>query len=200
MTNKEPASSALSIDEWGSWLKKKDIVSSELDEDSVRALVLHLADLSLMEGDNTVGWQMSGLKAGAHSDHYEKVVAQQLDEVSRTEPGFALAYFLSNREGDLPSLSSKKGEDEPESKRKGLFAKNSPASDKSSDLSNRQIVKKQGQQLKPFLDIEKDILSRLQGTHTKKQDAQLLYKFIFSKLQKKAPPKQWEQLSRKRHK
>ena len=68
-----------------------------------------------------------------------------------------------------------------------------------SDLSNLQIVKKVGKQLKPFLDVETKIVSKLQGQHTTKIDARHLFQYIFGKINSKAKPRKWEQLSRKRH-
>ena len=68
-----------------------------------------------------------------------------------------------------------------------------------SDLSNLQIVKKVGQQLKPFLDVENKIVSKLQGKYTNKADARHLFQYIFGKINSKAKPRKWEQLSRKRH-
>ena len=69
----------------------------------------------------------------------------------------------------------------------------------SSDLSNLQIVKKWGNQLRPFLDLEQKIIARLKGEYTTREDAQRLFSYILDKTRKKASPKQWEQLSRKRH-
>ena len=49
------------------------------------------------------------------------------------------------------------------------------------------------------LDAEKSIVERLIGKNTKKSDARNLFHYIFGKINAKAPPKKWEQLSRKRH-
>ncbi|NIP99626.1 MAG: hypothetical protein GWM98_03650, partial [Nitrospinaceae bacterium] len=75
-----------------------------------------------------------------------------------------------------------------------------PMPERASDFSNLQIVKKVGRQLKPFLELEKNLLSRLQGPHTGKEDAQKIFNYILGKTQHKAQPRQWEQLSRRRHK
>ena len=86
------------------------------------------------------------------------------------------------------------------SKRKNLFKKSYlPGEKKSSDLSNLQIVKKWGSQLRPFLDVEQKTIERLQGKFTTQEDAQWLFSYILNKTRKKSPAKKWEQISRKRH-
>ena len=88
----------------------------------------------------------------------------------------------------------------PETKKKNIFEKSYlPSEKKSSDLSNLQIVKKWGNQLRPFLDIEQKTIARLRGRYTSQEAAQWLFSYILNKTKQKSPAKKWEQLSRKRH-
>ena len=99
---------------------------------------------------------------------------------------------------ELPLLITE--EETTSSKRKNIFNKNYlPGDKKSSDLSNLQIVKKWGSQLRPFLDIEQKTIARLRSDFTSQEDAQWLFSYILNKIRKKSPAKKWEQLSRKRH-
>ena len=84
--------------------------------------------------------------------------------------------------------------------KKNIFGKSSMSRQKkTSNLSNLQIVQKLGNQLRPFLDLERQTISRLRGAYTSKTDAQWLFNYILDKTRKKSPAKKWEQLSRKRH-
>ena len=90
--------------------------------------------------------------------------------------------------------------DASSNKRKNIFNKNYlPGDKKSSNLSNLQIVKKWGSQLRPFLDVEQKTIVRLRGEVTSQEDAQWLFSYILNKTRKKSPAKKWEQISRKRH-
>ena len=114
--------------------------------------------------------------------------------MSQTKSGFALPFFIRLETIELPTLESLIETEDKEAKN-NITTK----PERSSDLSNLQIVKKVGRQLEPFLKAESTIVSRLIGEHTTKADARLLFNYMFGKMGSKAQPRKWEQLSRKRH-
>ena len=114
--------------------------------------------------------------------------------MSRTKSGLALSFFIGFEKIDLPTLEALIGSEKSNDREK-----RNTKPELASDLSNLQIVKKVGKQLKPFLEVENKIISKLQGNYTTKVDARHLFQYIFGKINSKAKPLQWEQLSRKRH-
>ena len=86
------------------------------------------------------------------------------------------------------------------SKRKNIFNNSVlPKHKKISDLSNLQIVKKWGNQMRGFLDVEQKTIARLRGFYTSQKDAQWMFSYMLSKTKEKSPARKWEQISRKRH-
>ena len=183
---------------WLTWFMD-GILDSDIDEIGASSLLNYLLDLNLFKFEDDGLLRISQLKQGQSSEKVRSVLLKILSELSETENGFALVYFFPGlSEGEFPALKL----DHPSSviKEKGLFGKkNSTKDKKSSNLSNLQIVKKWGNELRPFLDLEQQTISRLRGTHTSQEDAQWLFRYILDKTRKKSPPKKWEQLSRKRH-
>lgn len=183
---------------WFDWLRD-EILNPDIDDAGATPIIHYLVDLKVLEYDEEGLLKISGVKQGQPSDEVRSLLLETFDKMFLTESGFALVYFLSgSSKGELPPLKLK---DSPlKSERKSIFGKGiSSGQEKSSDLSNLQIVKKWGNQLRPFLDLEQETIARLQGTHTSREDAQWLFSYILNKTRQQAPAKKWEQLSRKRH-
>jgi len=122
-----------------------------------------------------------------------------LDKETKTQNGFAIGYFLRSNQKEYipknpPEMLQEKLETTPV--KRSLFS--SPG--KASDLSNLQIVKKVGKQLLPFLELENKYISILRGANVSKEDAKNLFQHILPQIKEKGKPKEWEQLSRRRHK
>ena len=193
----EPLTQVLPIDEWVYWFKDH-LLSSKIEHETVRAFLFHLVDLGILAKSGKDLWKISSLDPEIDMGLSE--LKRRMMDLSQTREGFAIVFFLSRPEG-APS---------PSWNFESLFAADgggtivnenrSAKPEKSSDLSNLQIVKKIGRQLQPFLEMENRALSRLQGPNTSKEDAQKIYNHIFSQIREKAKPRQWEQISRKRHK
>ena len=179
--------------DWIKFLKEKFILD-DLNNEAYYALIHYFEDLGLLiKGDKEVlVWSSLSKKSG--SDDLHTMIKDSIRKMSQTDAGFALSFFIGFEKVDLPTLESligsKKSNDRKESSSKPELA---------SDLSNLQIVKKVGKQLKPFLEVENKIVSKLQGKCTTKADARHLFQYIFGKINSKAAPRKWEQLSRKRH-
>jgi hypothetical protein len=188
---------AHSFEQWAGWFKN-ELAPSDLDNDGVLAYLRYFADLEILEpiADENK-WRLSGVDVDSNPDGIHKIVLDRLEAVSRTSAGFAVNFFLG-RQPDI-SLPEKETESSA-SKITPKVKSNSPNLDKSSDLSNLQIVKKVGRQLQPFLEFEKKTVARLLGAHTQKKEARVIFNFILRHTRTEAEPKQWEQLSRKRHK
>ena len=141
-----------------------------------------------------------GLEPNCTGEDARLILRELLAEVSATESGFALIYFFP-RKDDLPLPPLQVSEDSSTASiKRSLFTKSKASGvEVSSDLSTLQIVKKWGNHLRPFLDLEQKVIARLKGKYTTREDAQRLFSYILGKTRKKTSPKQWEQLSRKRH-
>ncbi|MBC8285439.1 MAG: hypothetical protein H8E32_16615 [Nitrospinae bacterium] len=167
----------------------------DLNDEATFSLVHYLEDLGLLsDGDKeTLIWSDASVEMCW--DDQKKIMQDGMLQMSQTEAGFALSFFIGFEKVNLPTLESLI---EPEKLNGGK--KGTPKPELASDLSNFQIVKKVGRQLKPFLEAEKTIVARLLGKNTTKADARLLFQYMFGKMNSKAKPRKWEQLSRKRHK
>lgn len=188
-----------SLEQWTSWFRR-ELGPPALDDDGIAAYLHHFADLGLLQQcDDENQWQISGIDWNVAPDQIRESICVRLETLSRTESGPAVGYFL----GQKPDLSAsfQKITQAGEAKREDPDTTGKiHLPERSSDLSNLQIVKKVGRQLRPFLELEKSVLAFLEGPHTSKADARRIYNFILSQTQAKAEPKKWEQLSRKRHK
>ena len=183
---------------WFQWFQD-GILNRDIDAIGKIPILHYLCDLNILKSDDNGLLKLSSLNHGQSSQEVKKNLLALLLNMSETEKGFALVYFLSNFSNkELPPL---KTEDHTSSRnRKNIFNKNYlPGEKKSSNLSNLQIVKKWGSQLRPFLDIEQKTIVRLRGKFTCQEDAQWLFSYILNKIREKSPAKEWEQLSRKRH-
>ncbi|HBP10518.1 MAG TPA: hypothetical protein DD452_01110 [Nitrospina sp.] len=186
-------SGKMSLDAWGKFLIEF-IVSNDLSEELVGSFLRHLADLGVLLPCDDDVWEWCNSEV-----ELKNLIARiknDLESLSDSESGFALAYFIGYKKLNKKPLDDKvDSKDNINRKQSKLPPDIKPAS----DLSNLQIVKKTGKQLQPFLQIEESVVSRLTGKHVGKQDAQKLFHYMFGKACAKAEPRVWEQLSRKRH-
>ena len=186
-------SGKMSLDAWGKFLIEF-IVSNDLSEELVGSFLRHLADLGVLLPCDDDVWEWCNSEV-----ELKNLIARiknDLESLSDSESGFALAYFIGYKKLNKKPLDDKvDSKDNINRKQSKLPPDIKPAS----DLSNLQIVKKTGNQLQPFLQIEESVVSRLTGKHVGKQDAQKLFHYMFGKVCAKAEPRVWEQLSRKRH-
>ncbi len=190
---------AHSLDEWTEWFKK-EFAPSDLDSDGVIAFMHHFADMEILESTADMGkWKLAGIDLNSNPENIRDQVKGRLETVSRTQDGFAVAFFLG-RSTEIPAVNKETSESPSEKRTAPKIKKNTPNREIASDLSNLQIVKKVGRQLQPFLEMEKATVSRLVGTHTQPKEARVIFNFILRHTKTKAEPKKWEQLSRKRHK
>ena len=186
-------SGKMSLDAWGKFLIEF-IVSSDLSEELVGSFLRHLADLGVLLPCDDDVWEWCNSEVALKN--LIARIKNDLESLSDSESGFALAYFIGYKKLNKKPLDDKvDSEDNINRKQSKLPPDIKPAS----DLSNLQIVKKTGKQLQPFLQIEESVVSRLTGKHVGKQDAQKLFHYMFGKVCAKAEPRVWEQLSRKRH-
>ena len=186
-------SGKMSLDAWCKFLIEF-IVSNDLSEELVGSFLRHLADLGVLLPCDDDVWEWCNSEV-----ELKNLIARiknDLESLSDSESGFALAYFIGYKKLNKKPLDDKvDSKDNINRKQSKLPPDIKPAS----DLSNLQIVKKTGKQLQPFLQIEESVVSRLTGKHVGKQDAQKLFHYMFGKVCAKAEPRVWEQLSRKRH-
>ncbi len=183
---------------WFNWFRD-GILNSDIDVTGETPIMHYLIDLNILEYDVNGLLKLSSVKKEYSCHEVKNRLLVVLSDLSNTENGFALVYLLSCfSKKKLPSLINES--DTSGNKRKNIFNKNYlPGDKKSSNLSNLQIVKKWGNQLRPFLDVEQKTIERLRGKVTSQEDAQWLFSYILNKTRKKSPAKQWEQISRKRH-
>ena len=181
-----------------SWvaLLKDRILVSDVEDATISALCCHLADLGVLEKSGDEDWKLMSSSHG--SLPIEEEVSNLLNDLCATEKGFALRYFLE----DPPPSQTTDGTHAQESS----GAKDNPKSNpqlldqKTSNLSNLQIVKKYGRQVQSFIELEKSYTQKLLGSHTTLKEARKIFNFILSRMQQKTEPRPWEQLSRRRHK
>jgi len=186
-------SGKMSLDAWGKFLIEF-IVSNDLSEELVGSFLRHLADLGVLLPCDDDVWEWCNSEVALKN--LIARIKNDLESLSDSESGFALAYFIGYKKLNKKPLDDKvDSKDNINRKQSKLPPDIKPAS----DLSNLQIVKKTGKQLQPFLQIEESVVSRLTGKHVGKQDAQKLFHYMFGKVCAKAEPRVWEQLSRKRH-
>jgi len=187
-----------SLEQWVAWFSR-ELGPPALDDDGMSAYLHHFADLGILQQSAENQWQISGIDWNASPDQIREDIRMRLETLSRTESGPAICYFLGQKP-DLTACFQKTGKAGEARRVHPDTAEHVHLPERASDLSNLQIVKKVGRQLRPFLELEKSVLSFLEGPHTSKEDARRIYNFILSRAQEKAEPKKWEQLSRKRHK
>jgi len=178
------------------WVKilKENFTPDDLDDEACYSLIHYFEDLGLLNKKDKGVLVWSDLSKELSWDDQKSIIQDSILQKSQTKSGLALSFFIGFKKIDLPTLESLIG-----SERSNDRQKRTTKPELASDLSNLQIVKKVGKQLKPFLDVENKIVSKLQGKYTTKADARHLFQYIFGKINSKAKPRKWEQLSRKRH-
>ena len=183
---------------WFAWLRD-GVLNNDIDTNGEKPILHYLIDLNIFKVNSTGLLKIVMATDNQSSETVKISLIESLKSMSQDKNGFALLYILAGfSENQLPPLSL--GDVSTEIKRKNIFNKGYlPSVNKSSNLSNLQIVKKWGNQLRPFLDLEQKTIARLQGMHTSQKDSQWLFNYILNKTKKKSPAKKWEQLSRKRH-
>lgn len=181
-----------------SWLGllRDSVLISDVDKVTVAALCCHLADLGVLEKVGKEDWRL--IPTSDSSLTVKEEIGKRLSDLCDTEQGFALRYFLK----DPPPPSIVKGiygegatgmEDKLESNPQLL-------DQRTSNLSNLQIVKKYGRQVQSFIELETSYTEKLLGPQTTLKEARKIFNFILSRMQQKTEPRSWEQLSRRRHK
>jgi hypothetical protein len=180
------------------WLKDR-ILYEEADLELTGSFIRYLTDLQVLTLSPPDNYFVSN-KPNTILDETltADIFLPFLEKESETKNGFAIGYFLrSTLKGyspkNLPDIFQEKSEAPV---KKSIFS----APGKASDLSNLQIVKKVGKQLLPFLELENKYISCLRGENVTKEDAKRLFQHILPQIKEKGKPKEWEQLSRRRHK
>lgn len=190
----------LSSHEWVSILKE-GIVSEDVEEEVVLAFLKHLADLGIMESLSDDFWRATQAEAINSKIELKNQLSLRLQSLDPDEMGFAVKYFIAPAQPflatDRQRIDIRPVSSGPETAPSSMPDVRRKAS---SDLSNLQIVRKMGRQLSPFIEFEKEFIRRLEGGHVKRDDAKKIFKYVMSKIRDKEKPREWEQLSRKRHK
>lgn len=179
----------LTIEEWVACLKS-GIVSPEMPTDVVRGFFHHLADLGIFERGEGSLWSLGETPAHEVSE----ALAKKVDSLIKAEKAVFVPYFL-HPPRDLPDILSLKF-DAPSSTQ----STSASAEKKVSDFSNLQIVKKIGRQLEPFIELEKQFNQCVEGPNTSKDEVRILFSYLLGKNREKGKAREWEQLSRRRHK
>jgi hypothetical protein len=187
------AGPSLAIDGWISCLKS-GIVSPDMPTEVAYAFFHHLADLGIFERVDGELWRLTRTDTFEVTDKI--VLAQRLDELASINEALFMPYFFHPPK-DLPDIFSLKFESQPLPQAQDT---GDLAGKKASDLSNLQIVRKVGRQLEPFIQLEKYFFSQVEGPNTSKEDARILFSYLLEKNREKGKPREWEQLSRRRHK
>ncbi len=174
---------------------KARILVSDVDYATAAALCCHLTDLGVLEKSGEDNWKLTPVPDSSLT--VEEEVEKCLKGLCATEQGFALRYFLN----DPPPPIANDTPDEEISEAENTVKSNPQLLDqKTSNLSNLQIVKKYGRQVQSFIELEKSYTEKLLGPQTTLKEARKMFNFILSRMQKKTEPRSWEQLSRRRHK
>ena len=188
-----PLPKSMQVSDWVKLLTV-DFTPDDLDKETAYSLLHYLEDLQLLIPFENDTLQWKELRDGMALKEQIQVMRDGMMRMAHSEIGFAMPFFIGFEKIKLPAIESLL-----ESKVLEVKNKNTLKPEVASDLSNLQIVKKVGRQLKPFLEAETIIVQRLIGKRTSKADARNLFQYMFGKMNSKAQPRKWEQLSRKRH-
>ncbi|MBT3921362.1 MAG: hypothetical protein HOF21_02185 [Nitrospina sp.] len=189
------------MDEWISFFIEF-IVPDDLSEETVELFLRYLADINALTLADDSLWEWKDWGSRIQPENLVSVVQNDLESLCDRESGFALPYFIGFKDLSKKYIDATTELQDEDSLKKNRNRKQRGGAEKSipaSDFSNLQIVKKVGKQLQPFMQIEESIVSRLVGERVSKQDAKKLFHYMFGKMNSKAEPRVWEQLSRKRH-
>lgn len=172
-------------------LMREHVLLPDVDEETGKALFAHLADLGLWKPGAKDHWIWVARIQTPVSDDIQK----RLQHLGTTESGFALKYFLPNPSAsDVTERPADSGSVESSGDNRELLEQ------KTSNLSNLQIVRKYGRQMESFMELEKSFTEKLLGEHTSMKEARRIFNFVLGKMKQKEKPRAWEQLSRRRHK
>ena len=172
------------------------VVPSDVDEVLVKAFLHHLADLGFFRVE-VERWTAEDIDGDLAADRLCSELSQRLDVLSATERGFVAHFFLENKSGFPPHFPDNLQLDASQAKEPPVKP---VLPGRAADLSNLQIVKKLGRQMRPFIELEKNFLARLAGPFTCTEDARKIFNYVLGKTHLKTTPMKWEQLSRRRHK
>lgn len=189
----KPLPGSMNATDWVDFLAE-NFTPKDLDRETLNSFLPYMKDLGLLvhcEND-TLRWQ--DLKEGLDLKEQMQIMRAGFIKMASTELGFAIPFFIELDNIQLPTFESLIGSEKKIIEKKGILKP-----ERTSDLSNLQIVKKVGRQLKPYLEAEKILVNKLLGKNTTKTDARNLFQYMFGKINSKAQPRKWEQLSRKRH-
>ena len=176
--------------DWAVFLRG-GFVDQNLNDEIVTGLIKHLADLDIFKSAGEDLWEFTSDNKLDSDESFKNDFMLKFENVRQSESGSLLKYFTGETLNDEAFQFPK-----------GDRSKTEVGKDKkiSSNLSNYQIVRKMGRQLSPFIELENNIISQLEGTHVTKADAKILFKYILSRIQTREKPREWEQISRRRHK
>jgi hypothetical protein len=174
----------------------KDILNPDVDDATALALCSHLADLGMLEKSGEEGWKLGLPLEGTFE--IEDELKKLLRDICGTKKGFAVCYFL--KDPPSPQIINDSLDRDPLRKTDNLKSNPQLLDQKTSNLSNLQLVKKYGRQVQSFVELEKRYTERLLGPNTTSKQARRIFNFILSRMKQKTEPRPWEQLSRRRHK
>lgn len=179
-----------------SWVEllKGSVLVSDVNDATVVALCGHLADLGVLEKVEEENWGFKPHLEGSLT--IEEEMGKRLNDLCATEQGFALRYFLK----DPPPVSNDTQDEETSGTESKPGSNPQLLDQKTSNLSNLQLVKKYGRQVQSFIELEKSYTEKLIGPQTTLKEARKIFNFVLSRMQQKTEPRAWEQLSRRRHK
>jgi hypothetical protein len=176
--------------DWCEYLRE-GFIEKSINDETIVCLIKHLADLGIYKSAGEDLWEFSSENEIDSEELVRDEFFHKIEKVRQSDSGSLLKYFTGETLGEddvkFPSGDTSKAEVGKDKKI-------------SSNLSNYQIVRKMGRQLSPFIELENNIMSRLEGTHVTRGDAKILFKYILSRIQTSEKPREWEQISRKRHK
>lgn len=189
----------LSPEEWMQRLKD-GVLFEDLNPLLGQALFTYLADLGVFTEEADGAWRLNGFDGPLdNAEALKAFLERRVREAASIPAGFALVYFMRNPpERPEPEFLKTKEATTPPAKLFGKEPKTLPR--RSSDPSNLQIVKKVGRQLQSFIEMENQFIEQVQGCHTTRQAARRIFNAVLEKIGNKAERRDWEQLSRRRHK
>jgi hypothetical protein len=176
--------------DWAVILKER-IIDENINDDTSYCLIKYLADLGVIKNTGEERWTLLFDDTTLSEEQIKTEFIRKFEVLRQSESGSLLKYFtgesLNDEDFKFPSGDTSKVEVGKDKKI-------------SSNLSNYQIVRKMGRQLSPFIELEKNIINKLEGQYVTRGDAKILFKYILSKIQTREKPREWEQISRRRHK
>ena len=177
-------------------LLKNRILVSDVNDATVAALCGHLADLGVLAKVGEEGWEL--VPQSDESLKVEEEIEKALKQSLRNRIGFRSSLFFEKSS----SFSSMSDSQDQEKGSAEVDPKSNPQllDQKTSNLSNLQLVKKYGRQDAVVCRVGEKLHRKLLGPHTTLKQARKIFNFVLSRMKQKTEPRPWEQLSRRRHK